>query len=44
MAVKSNNAVILAQLDLPHLAFFLGLRVNELVMSRTLKAGILGRS
>jgi DNA-binding MarR family transcriptional regulator len=40
--VKSNNAVILAQLDLPHLAFFLGLRVNELVMGRTLKAGFSG--
>jgi hypothetical protein len=28
--------------DLPHLAFFLGLRVNELVMDRTLKAGFSG--
>jgi DNA-binding MarR family transcriptional regulator len=42
MVVKSDNVVILPQLDLPHLAFFLGLRVNELVMDRTLKAGFSG--
>jgi len=42
MVVNSNNAVILRQLDLPHLASFLGLRVNELVMERTLKAGFTG--
>jgi DNA-binding MarR family transcriptional regulator len=42
MVVKSSNAVILHQLDLSHLAFFLGLRVNELVMERTFKAGFTG--
>jgi DNA-binding MarR family transcriptional regulator len=42
MVVKTNNAIILHQLDLPHLASFLGLRVNELVMERTLKAGFTG--
>lgn len=30
------------QLDLSHLSFFLGLRVNELVMERALKAGFKG--
>ena len=39
MVVKSSNAVFLHQLELSHLAFFLGLRVNELVMERTAKAG-----
>ena len=42
MVVKANNVIILPQLDLSHLAFFLGLRVNELVMERTLKAGFIG--
>jgi DNA-binding MarR family transcriptional regulator len=42
MVVKSNKAVVLQQLDLSHLAFFLGLRVNELVMERALKAGFKG--
>ena len=44
MVVKSRKEedVVLHQLDLPHLAFFLGLRVNELVMARTLKAGFTG--
>jgi DNA-binding MarR family transcriptional regulator len=41
MVVKSSTA-ILGQLDLAHLAFFLGLRVNELVMERTLKEGFPG--
>jgi DNA-binding MarR family transcriptional regulator len=38
MVVKSSSA-ILRQLDLAYVAFFLGLRVNELVMDRTLKEG-----
>ena len=42
MVVKSSKAVVLQQLDLSHLAFFLGLRVNELVMERALKAGFKG--
>jgi DNA-binding MarR family transcriptional regulator len=42
MAVQSRNSVILHQLDLSHLSFFLGLRVNELVMERTWKAGFTG--
>lgn len=41
MVVKSS-AVILQQLDLGYLAFFLGLRINELVMDRTLKEGFTG--
>jgi DNA-binding MarR family transcriptional regulator len=41
MVVKSNTA-ILGQLDLAYLALFLGLRVNELVMERTLKEGFTG--
>jgi len=39
MVVKSSKAVVLQQLDLSHLAFFLGIRVNDLVMERALKAG-----
>ena len=44
MVVKSSKAedVALHQLDLPYLAFFLGLRVNELVMARTSKGGFTG--
>jgi DNA-binding MarR family transcriptional regulator len=42
MVVKSSEAVVLQQLDLSHLAFFLGRRVNELVQERTLKAGFKG--
>jgi DNA-binding MarR family transcriptional regulator len=42
MVVNMSNAVTLHQLDLSHLAFFLGLRVNELVMERTRKAGFTG--
>ena len=44
MVVKStpNQKVLLDQLDLPYLGFFLGLRVNELVMARTVKAGFAG--
>jgi DNA-binding MarR family transcriptional regulator len=38
MVVKSSSA-ILQQLDLAYVAFFLGLRVNEMVMDRTLKGG-----
>lgn len=41
MVVKSSP-VVLWQLDLPYLALFLGMRVNELVMQRTLKAGFRG--
>jgi len=41
MVVKSSSA-ILQQLDLAYLAFFLGLRVNEMVIDRTLKAGFTG--
>lgn len=39
MVVKSSSAFALHQLELSHLAFFVGLRVNELVMERTAKAG-----
>jgi DNA-binding MarR family transcriptional regulator len=42
MVVQSNNAVRLGQLELPYLGFFLGLRVNELVMEQTWKAGFRG--
>jgi len=42
MVVNSNNSVVLRALDLSQLSFFLGLRVNELVMERTLKAGFIG--
>ena len=37
-----TRRVIPAELDLAYLAFFLGLRVNELVMERMLKAGFAG--
>lgn len=39
MVVKSSNAVFPPQLELSHLAFFLGLRVNELVMERIASGG-----
>ena len=42
MVVKASNTFILRKLDLSHLCFFLGLRVNQLVMERTLKAGFTG--
>jgi DNA-binding MarR family transcriptional regulator len=42
MIVKSNEPVILRQLELPYLGFFLGLRVNELVMEQTWRAGFRG--
>ncbi|PYV79046.1 MAG: MarR family transcriptional regulator [Acidobacteria bacterium] len=43
MVVRSSvNTVILSRLDLPYLGFFLGLRVNELVMEQTWKAGFRG--
>jgi DNA-binding MarR family transcriptional regulator len=42
MVVKSSNAITPRQLDLSHLSFFLGLRVNDLVIERTLKAGFTG--
>ena len=41
MVVKANQNT-LQQLDLAYLGFFLGLRVNELVMERTWKAGFRG--
>jgi DNA-binding MarR family transcriptional regulator len=41
MVVKSNGAR-LPELDLAYLGFFLGLRVHELVMERTRKAGFTG--
>jgi DNA-binding MarR family transcriptional regulator len=41
MVVKSSSA-ILQQLDLAYVAFFLGLRVNEMVIDRTLKEGFTG--
>ena len=42
MVVQSNEPVIVRQLELPYLGFFLGLRVNELVMEQTWKAGFRG--
>src|SRR5439155_20774778 len=43
MVVRSSvNTVILSRLDLPYLGFFLGLRVNELVIEQTWKAGFRG--
>src|SRR5580765_5469188 len=41
MVVKSSSA-ILQQLDLAYVAFFLGVRVNEMVIDRTLKEGFTG--
>ena len=42
MVVQSSEHVVLNQLELPYLGFFLGLRVNELVMEQTWKAGFKG--
>jgi DNA-binding MarR family transcriptional regulator len=42
MVVQSNELSILRQLELPYLGFFLGLRVNELVMEQTWNAGFNG--
>jgi DNA-binding MarR family transcriptional regulator len=42
MVVQSNELIILHQLELPYLGFFLGLRVNELVMEQTWSAGFNG--
>jgi DNA-binding MarR family transcriptional regulator len=41
MVVQSSKPIP-SELDLGHLAFFLGLRVNELVLQRLAKAGITG--
>ena len=41
MVVKSSSDRF-AQLDLAYVGFFLGLRVNELVLTRTIKAGYVG--
>ena len=42
MVVHSSKDAFLYQLDLPYLGFFLGLRVNELVMARTIRGGFTG--
>ena len=42
MVVKSTETVRHSQVDLPYLGFFLGLRVNELVMEQTWNAGFTG--
>lgn len=42
MVVKSIRDPNPPQLDLPYLAFFLGRRVNDLVMARTIQAGFAG--
>jgi DNA-binding MarR family transcriptional regulator len=41
MVVQSSKPIP-SELDLGHLAFFLGLRVNELVLQRLTKAGVIG--
>jgi DNA-binding MarR family transcriptional regulator len=40
--VVNSNSTSLRQLDLAYLALFLGRRVNDVVMERTLKAGFKG--
>ena len=42
MVVKSTEAATPRKLELPYLGFFLGLRVNELVMERAWNAGFHG--
>lgn len=42
MVVQSREAVVLKKLDLAYLGYFLGLRVNELVMEETWRAGFKG--
>jgi DNA-binding MarR family transcriptional regulator len=42
MVVKTSKPPALSQLDLPYLAFFVGLRVNELVLKRTAAEGFAG--
>ena len=42
MVVTSGTDAALQQLDLAYLGFFLGLRVSELVMARTIRAGFIG--
>lgn len=42
MVVKESRPVIPCELELPYLGFFLGLRVNELVMRQIWKAGFRG--
>ena len=42
MVVKSRRQAALSHLDLPYLGLFVGLRVNELVITRTVRAGFKG--
>ena len=42
MVVKSSKDTVGWQLDLAYAGFFLGLRVNQLVMARTIRAGFTG--
>lgn len=42
MVVQSSEAVVVRQLELPYLGLFLGLRVNEIVIEQTSKAGFKG--
>jgi DNA-binding MarR family transcriptional regulator len=42
MVVQSSDAVVLKRLDLAYLGYFLGLRVNDLVMKEAWKAGFQG--
>ena len=42
MVVQSKERVVLDHLELPYLGLFLGLRVNELVIEQTWKAGFKG--
>jgi DNA-binding MarR family transcriptional regulator len=42
MVVKSSKDAVVRQLDLAYVGFSLGLRVNELVMARTIRAGFTG--
>lgn len=42
MIVKASKRGTLSQLDLAYLGFFLGCRVNELVIKRTVQAGFPG--
>jgi len=42
MVVKSSESIVPRRLELPYLGFFLGLRVNELVMQHIWKVGFRG--